>query len=158
MTPPEIVDALGPFDLDPCSPINRPWPTAARHLTIDDDGLTAEWDDDEFVWCNPPYGPVTFDWMGRLADHPAGGIALIFARTETRGFTRTVWGEAESIMFVRSRLHFHRVDGTRAEANAGAPSVLVAYGQHAHARLRVLDSQPNAPVKGTLITGWRTVS
>ncbi len=38
LTPPEIVRSLGTFDLDPCSPINRPGPTAKRHLTIDDDG------------------------------------------------------------------------------------------------------------------------
>ena len=30
--------------------------------------------------------------------------------------------------FLHGRLHFHRPDGTRAPANAGAPSVLVAYG------------------------------
>lgn len=29
LTPPEIVQSLGSFDLDPCSPIARPWPFAA---------------------------------------------------------------------------------------------------------------------------------
>lgn len=43
LTPPEITRALGSFDLDPCSPINRPWPTAEKHLTILDDGLSREW-------------------------------------------------------------------------------------------------------------------
>ena len=23
----------------------------------DDDGLTADWGQDDLVWCNPPYGP-----------------------------------------------------------------------------------------------------
>jgi len=32
------------------------------------------------------------------------------------------------MLFLRGRLHFHRVDGSRASANAGAPSVLIAYG------------------------------
>ena len=27
LTPPEIIKSLGEFDLDPCSPINRPWAT-----------------------------------------------------------------------------------------------------------------------------------
>ncbi len=45
LTPPKIVEALGPFDLDPCSPVNRPWPTAGRHLTIEDDGLAQDWGD-----------------------------------------------------------------------------------------------------------------
>ena len=25
LTPPHILRRLGPFDLDPCAPINRPW-------------------------------------------------------------------------------------------------------------------------------------
>ena len=51
---PEIVSALGPFDLDPCSPVNRPWPTAAQHFTVRDDGLAQAWHGR--VWCNPPFG------------------------------------------------------------------------------------------------------
>ena len=31
LTPPYIIEALGRFDLDPCSPINRPWDTATIH-------------------------------------------------------------------------------------------------------------------------------
>jgi hypothetical protein len=33
LTPPDIIAALGPFDLDPCSPETRPWDTAAKHYT-----------------------------------------------------------------------------------------------------------------------------
>lgn len=29
LTPPQLLKCLGPFDLDPCSPVDRPWPTAA---------------------------------------------------------------------------------------------------------------------------------
>jgi hypothetical protein len=31
LTPPTIIQSLGEFDLDPCSPINRPWNTAKNH-------------------------------------------------------------------------------------------------------------------------------
>ncbi len=73
LTPPEIVKALGPFDLDPCAaPAPRPWDTAALHITLPHDGLAAEWGSD-FVWCNPPYGPETGLWLSRLAAHPRGG-------------------------------------------------------------------------------------
>ena len=41
LTPPEIIKALGPFDLDPCSPINRPWDTARKHYTIENNGLSS---------------------------------------------------------------------------------------------------------------------
>lgn len=137
LTPPSIVRTLGPFNLDPCSPIHRPWETADRHLTVLDDGLTARWAPHEFVWLNPPYGPETWGWLKRLADHPGGGVALIFARTETAGFVDAVWNRADALLFLHGRLHFHHVDGTRAAANAGAPSVLVGYGDEGAARLRV---------------------
>ena len=43
LTPQNILSALGPFDLDPCAPINRPWDMAARHYTVADDGLSKPW-------------------------------------------------------------------------------------------------------------------
>lgn len=70
LTPPEIIEALGPFDLDPCAPIERPWPTANRHYTVEDDGLRQPWDG--FVWVNPPYGPHTWKWLHKLAEHGRG--------------------------------------------------------------------------------------
>lgn len=133
LTPPEIIDALGPFDLDPCSPgIRRPWDTAADHYSIFDDGLTKPWSGR--VWLNPPYGRETGVWLARLADH-GNGVALIFARTETTMFVEHVWKRADALLFIEGRLHFHHIDGSRAKANAGAPSVLVAYGKENAARL-----------------------
>jgi hypothetical protein len=135
LTPPELIAALGPFDLDPCAPVDRPWDTATRHLTVDDDGLVTPWPADAFVWCNPPYGPETWAWLDLLAAHPAGGIALVFARTETAGFFASVWAKATSILFIEGRLYFHHADGRRAAANAGGPSCLIAYGPTAYSRL-----------------------
>ena len=126
LTPPEILAALGDFDLDPCAPVQRPWDTAAKHYTILDDGLRHEWQGR--VWLNPPYGRETERWLARLAHH-GDGVALIFARTETRMFFNQVWPKADAVLFLEGRLHFHHVDGRRAAANAGAPSVLVAYGE-----------------------------
>lgn len=127
LTPPHIIEALGPFDLDPCSPgYRRPWDTAAHHLDMVDDGLRSPWHGR--VWLNPPYGRETGKWLARLADH-GNGIALIFARTETAMWFEHIWSQADAVLFLRGRLHFHHLDGTRAEANAGAPSALVAYGK-----------------------------
>lgn len=134
LTPPNILADLGPFDLDPCASVEPPWRTAERTLTIDDDGLVQPWGTG-LVWLNPPYGPATWRWLEKLWCHPDGGIALIFARTETRGFVEQVWNRATSLLFLHGRLHFHHADGTRAKANAGAPSVLVAYGDRASSRL-----------------------
>jgi hypothetical protein len=133
LTPPDIIDALGPFDLDPCAPIERPWPTANKHLTRREDGLLSTRDGS--VWLNPPYGREAERWLRRLANH-GDGIALIFARTETEAFHEYVWSRADSLLFLRGRLHFHYVDGRRARSNTGAPSVLVAYGKACSRRLR----------------------
>ena len=126
LTPPGVLAALGPFDLDPCSPVVRPWPTAGRHYTVMDDGLKQPWFGR--VWCNPPYGLKATAWLARMAGH-RHGIALIFARTETAMFFSEAWARADAVLFLQGRLHFHYVDGRRASANSGAPSVLVAYGQ-----------------------------
>lgn len=142
LTPPWIVKALGPFDLDPCSPLDRPWDTAKKHYTIEDDGLSHEWDGN--VWMNPPYGAQAATWLGRLAKHNEG-TALVFARTETRMFFDWVWPYASALLFIEGRLHFHRADGTRAKANSGAPSVLIAYGDRS-ARKLINSSVPGARV------------
>ncbi len=126
LTPPEILKALGDFYMDPCSPITRPWRTAAVHYTINQNGLICGWYGR--VWCNPPYGRGVGLWLDRCAKHK-NATALIFARTETADWVEYVWKRAHSILFLFGRLHFHHVDGTRAEANAGAPSALIAYDE-----------------------------
>lgn len=126
LTPPEIVRSLGVFDLDPCSPVDRPWPTALAHYTIKDNGLRQPWHGR--VWLNPPYGPQTGKWLAKLAHH-GNGIALIFARTETTMFHEHGWNKADAMLFLRGRLNFYTVEGTRSSLNAGGPSVLIAYGK-----------------------------
>ena len=133
LTPPWLLEKLGDFDLDPCSPINLPWATAARHYSILDDGLTAPWTGR--VWMNPPYSNVG-PWMRRLVQH-GNGIALIFARTETVMFFESVWDSADAVLFLRGRLKFHHVDGTPSAHSAGAPSCLLAYGLN---NIKVLQS------------------
>lgn len=127
LTPPKILAALGQFDLDPCAPIKRPWNMAKEHYTIADNGLLKPWYGR--VWLNQPYGgpSIVGPWMRRMVEHGTGTM-LIFARTETDLFFEMVWNKATAVLFLRGRLHFHYIDGTRAAANAGAPSVLVAYG------------------------------
>lgn len=131
LTPPEILGALGPFDLDPCAPIVRPWDTAARHYSVLDDGLAQPWQGR--IWCNPPFGREAVKWLRRMVEH-GNGIALIPARTETNMFYECVWGAADCVLFIKGRPHFHYVDGKRADFNSGAPICLVAYGEdNAHA-------------------------
>lgn len=137
LTPPHIIDALGRFDLDPCAaPEPRPWQTADRHICLPDDGLAEPWTGR--VWLNPPYSREAVKWLTRLADH-GRGTALIFARTETSWFVEQIWRRASALLFLDGRLYFHRADGTRASANSGAPSVLVAYGSRDAEQLGQVD-------------------
>jgi hypothetical protein len=129
LTPPHILAALGPFDLDPCACSEpRPWPTAARHYTREDNGLILPWSGR--VFCNPPYGPppVVNPWLERMAEH-GQGVALIFARTETAMFHRQVWERADAVLFLEGRLTFCKPDGTPGAGNSGGPSCLIAYGE-----------------------------
>lgn len=132
LTPPWILEALGPFALDPCAPIVRPWDMAARHYTVEDDGLRQPWEGR--VWLNPPYGRRAAAWLKRMDDY-GNGIVLMFARTETEMFHESVWGCADGILFMRGRIDFYLPDGTK-KGNAGGPSVLIAYGPYNAGRLR----------------------
>ena len=147
LTPRWLVEALGPFDLDPCFSSPRPWDTAAEHFGPDAagglGGLCAAWHG--FVWLNPPYGDRAGDWLAKLAAHPPGGIALVFARTETDWFVAEVWRKAAAVMFLFGRLVFHRADGMPGATNGGAPSCLVAYGDEAVRRLE------RAPLRGQIV-------
>ena len=133
LTPPEIIAALGPFDLDPCSPVIRPWPTAETHFTIEDNGLIKPWFGR--VWLNPPYGTETGKWLRRMKSH-GNGIVLIFARTETRTFHEYVFGVADALLWIKGRLTFYNADGSKPQNCGGAPSVLIAYGNHNADNLR----------------------
>lgn len=129
LTPPSLLVKLGSFDLDPCSPLNRPWDTADHHYTIEDDGLSKPWFNR--VWLNPPYGRGMDKWMLKLKQHAqagGSGLALIFARTETRTFFDHVWDDADAILFIKGRIRFFTPDGNES-GTAGSPSVLIAYGQ-----------------------------
>lgn len=124
LTPPEILRALGTFDMDPCASQFQPWRTASTQFTIVDDGLARDWVGR--VWCNPPYGPHAEKFLKRMADH-GNGILLIFARTETKAFQQCCWARAHGMLFMAGRIKF-RLPGGGVSGPAGAPSVLIAYG------------------------------
>lgn len=145
LTPRHVLDALGPFDLDPCAaPDPQRWPTARQHYTYRDDGLSQEWAGR--VWLNPPYASA-WTWVDKLADH-GDGIALLFARTETVPFTRHVWDRADALLFLTGRLTFHTAAGSKGAGNAGAPSVLIAYGRSN------VDALARCTLPGQLVAGW----
>lgn len=134
ITPRWLIDRLGPFDLDPCQSDTQPWPCAKKSYRYRDNGLLHSWSG--FVYCNPPYGALMALWLAAMAEHD-NGIALVFARTETKAFFQYVWPKASALLFLRGRLTFNYPDGStpRNGANSGGPSVLIGYGSEAEKRL-----------------------
>jgi len=148
LTPPEIIAALGPFDLDPCAAPNpRPWPTAANHTTLPDDGLKLDWGQNR-VWLNPPFGDQTKLWIKKMSEH-RNGIALTFARTDTTWFQESVLQSAVGILFLRGRPSFRLPDGTPARGNSGGAIVLIAYNSSDYSRLQKAINEEK--IKGYLV-------
>ncbi len=152
ITPKWIIDALGPFDLDPCAADPRPWDCARVNYALPNhDGLELPWQG--LVWLNPPFLRYEVgQWINKLAEHN-NGVALLHARTETAWFA-PIWERASGILFLKRRISFCKPDGmpsTTADgkpANSGAPPVLVAFGHDAHVRLR------NAHIPGVWVYEW----
>lgn len=165
LTPPDVIEALGgpdSFDLDPCAPFRSRVRTARRAYShVFWDGAALPWFGRVFL--NPPYSrPAYTRFLERMADHDQG-VALIFARTETRDFFDCVWERAAGLLFLRGRLKFLRPDGSLGIGNSGAPSVLCAYGAEDADALAFsgLDGQfvplrlPRFVVVGLACRSWR---
>ena len=150
ITPRWIIDALGPFDLDPCAADPRPWDCATHNFTHAQDGLRHGLSWFGFVWLNPPFDRYEVsEWIWKLAAHN-NGIALLHARTETEWF-RPCWQRAQAILFMDRRISFCRPDGSEQLANSGAPPVLVAFGQEAARCIAT------SGISGALVTRWNLV-
>jgi hypothetical protein len=155
ITPKWIIDALGPFDLDPCGNDPRPWDCA--HQTYTANGLMFPWFDR--VWLNPPFHRYQVGaWIERMAEH-GSGIALLHARTEAAWF-EPIWQKAAGLLFMADRVIFHKPDGSPQTitkptskhfgkvANSGAPVVLVAFSPYDLERLTT------SKIPGAIVTRW----
>jgi hypothetical protein len=92
-TPPNVFEGLGlQFDLDVCAPVGGvPWIPAARHFSLQDDGLTQPWAGR--VWMNPPYSKPS-PWVDRFIEH-GNGIAYVAV---TRGmWYNKIWEVADAV-------------------------------------------------------------
>jgi hypothetical protein len=133
ITPPTIIEALGPFDVDPCAHPKQFYRTAKRMIALPEDGLAKTWRGR--VWLNPPYGSEISMWLKRMAKHGCG-CALVPGRTEVESwFWPYIWEAASAVLFLRGRLYFHKPDGSTL-GNAGHGSVIAAYGGQDAEKLR----------------------
>lgn len=120
LTPKWLVESLGEFDLDPCGA--HGWDLAKQTMRLPFiDGLEAEWY--KRVWLNPPYGRHIGKWLNKLQQH-GNGIALVFARTDTKWFHDL---KPDLIFFLKGRIKFLREDFTE-DSNAGHGSMLLCFG------------------------------
>lgn len=133
LTPRSILDALGEFDLDPCATISMPeWVGAKTFLTENENGMERAWTGRVFM--NPPYGRSWAkvykidDWMNKLSTH-GNGIALVFARMDTRWWNKHVWSRADAVLFLHKRVCFCDEQGRPSGAGI-MTSALVAYGEN----------------------------
>lgn len=120
LTPLEIIEKFGEFDLDPCGQLNHQ--TAKTIYT--ENGLDQKWFGR--VWLNPPYSEVG-KWLDKLAQH-GSGIALVFARTDTKWCQR-IAPKADSVFFPAGRFTFLNGDKSLPKWSCGAPSMFLAFGE-----------------------------
>lgn len=142
-----LADALGGFDLDPCSnerghirarqfvqreEVVRVNPLASGRVdlraacllerqcaTVQGDGLATEWRGS--VFCNPPYSSV-LPWARKLAAHEGPWVALLKLDPTTKWW-RELMVATPTVAPFRKRLAFENGKGSTMTANF--PSVLV---------------------------------
>jgi hypothetical protein len=154
ITPKYIIDAFGKdyFDLDPCASLTQPWKCAINQCTLEDDGLSKNWCGN--VWLNPPYGKETNKWVQKLIKH-GKGIALIYARLETKLWQHYIFPTADGFLFIEGRINFCMPNGETSINNAGAPSALIAWGMYN--RNKLIDLVNNHIIRGAFLEGAYTV-
>lgn len=115
------------FDVDVCTKkggIN--YIPANKYFCKEDDGLLQEWVGS--VWCNPPYGKETSIWLEKFCQHK-NGIALVFARTDTKWFHNTV-EKADAVLFLKGRVQFVDGDNKTNKTGSTSGSMLIAFGKN----------------------------
>lgn len=131
-TPRWIIDLLGPFDTDPCSPVVPPYEIAPISYNEEQDGLTHEWQG--VVFMNPPYSRKPLrQFCEKMARH-GNGLALLMNRQDNLLWQEVIFPSARSMLFMRHRVKFLRPDGTTGSPFYG--SCLVAWGDECDRRLR----------------------
>ncbi len=152
LTPPRILDLVekvGPIDLDPCGHPMAEATKRARAVSfilniaalsrpekgerwINCDGLTQDWVRYVFsagqlnprhglAFINPPYGRTLKAWAEKCSTSPCPQIVLVPARTDTAW-----WGRLNPVAWcaVKGRLHFHGPDGQPIKDAAPFPSAV----------------------------------
>lgn len=139
LTPPDLIEALGPFKTDPCVHTEMPWSTAELMYDIYDDGLIQAWKGN--VWLNMPYSKP-LPWVEKFVDH-GNGIALVGGRSPDTKWCQLLMSHADLICYPPFRFAFYYPDGT-CSYTKWQPSLLVAIGKRNMQRLKRWAKQHDA--------------
>jgi hypothetical protein len=120
LTPLDLIQKLGRFDLDVCG--IKTHKTADKIIELPEDGLYCDWSGR--VWLNPPYSNPS-PWLEKMSIHN-NGIALVLNSTDTDWFHKYIFNQQSAILFMNGRPKFTRIDGSVFSIMRGV--VLVAYG------------------------------
>jgi phage N-6-adenine-methyltransferase len=106
------------FTLDPSATQENA--KCAKFYTINDDGLSKSWAG-ERVFCNPPYGGHTKEWLQKAVDETKNGVVSVFLIVSSTD--RSYWHDlisrhASNIFFLRGRVKFGGSKSTAPFASA----------------------------------------
>lgn len=125
-TPRWVIDELGPFDLDPCAPMQPPYEIAPLSFNKEQDGLSQTWPDTAVVFMNPPYSrPLLRPFVEKLAKH-GNGIALLKNQVDNLLFQEVIFTKAASMLFMRHRIKFITSEGVPVRRSLVLYSLLLA--------------------------------
>jgi DNA N-6-adenine-methyltransferase (Dam) len=119
---------LGAIDLDPASnPSANLTVKAEKFFTIDDDGLSKEWQGR--VWLNPPYGGMSGPFTERLVEQFCNGtvtsaILLVNSNSTDAGWFQSLWDYL--LCFTNHRINF--VSPIDAQSGSTHGSVFIYLG------------------------------
>ena len=104
-----VIACMGAIDLDPCSNSREiPNVPAARHYSVEDNGLVQPWEGRIFL--NPPFGPGVEVWFSKLYQERSAGrtteaIVLWKSATETAAW-KTLTALSCRVCFPSARIRF----------------------------------------------------
>ena len=123
-------EVMGGIDLDPASSVAaNEIVQAATVFSVDDDGLTHEWQGR--VWLNPPYSKFASQFVAHLVTEFAAGrvtaaIVLLSAHNTDRSWFQPLWDYA--CCFTNHRIAFIKGDDGQAYAGNNHGSVFCYLG------------------------------
>lgn len=130
----DVVRAVGPIVLDPCStPDNRT--KATYFYTFEDDGLSKDWWEltrGGLIFVNPPFSNLK-GWVNKFAEESAKGcniVVLTPGDTSTLWFQEVAWLKSSAICFWKGRIEFIKTAkafGTKAMQ----PTLFIFFGKQA---------------------------